>query len=83
MSTLTAIKETLQYIYDNREMLAKDKFSDVHHIPDMGYRVHKHAFVPKVLDHRDVNKQISEVIDLCFRNSMKWDAASLWLTIEK
>jgi hypothetical protein len=82
-STLTVIKETMQYIYDNREMLGKDKFSDVHFVPKVGYRVHKHAFIPKVIDNRNTAEEIGQVVDICFPNKMVWDAMSNWITIKE
>ena len=76
-----AIYDIIHYLYDNREDLSKDKDSGVHKI-DGVYRVHKYAFVPRVLNSRtnSVDKSIANVV-LLFPGNLVWDQPSLWLTI--
>ena len=53
-----------------------------HPVTDLGYRVHKHSFIPAILSaSSDCDNTIAKVIKN-FPN-LKWDASSYWLTIPK
>lgn len=84
-SQSTAISYIIKYLYDNREELAKDKFSGVHKV-DGVYRIHKSAFIPHVLDnYAQTNRTIAAVVDTWFapHHGITWDALSLWITISE
>jgi len=82
-SQQTAIANIIQYLYDNREALSKDKFSGMHKVDDV-YRIHKSAFIPHVLDnYAQSNRTIAAVVDTWFgpNKGVTWDAFTLWITI--
>lgn len=81
MSQATVVAALIEHIYENREALSKDKYSDVHFVPGMGYRIHKHAIVPAVVNSLRVDNVIKAVVEINYPNTMVWDGPSLWLTI--
>ena len=85
------IQSLVEYVVEHAEELSKNKFSGVHFITDFEgtgndvYRVHKEAFIPRVLE---VSKSIDADIALVvgrteFECDVKWDAPTYWLTISK